>query len=96
MIDISGMDKAEVLASLYNNSKPLGLGNLHFVPDNMTREEAQKLLQGHTYFDYLRGRVMKVNLKGDSFEERLYDRDNGPGAARQAIERLKESNHETV
>jgi hypothetical protein len=40
-------------------------------------------------FDYLFGRVMKVNLNGNSFEERLYDRDNGPGAAQDAVERVR-------
>ena len=30
MVDIKGLNKAEVLAALYNNSKPLGLGFLHF------------------------------------------------------------------
>lgn len=27
-------------------------------------------------FDYLYGRVLKVDLSGDEFEESLYDRDN--------------------
>lgn len=37
------------------------------------------------YFDYLQGRVMKVDLAGDELDPRLYDRDNGEGAARRAI-----------
>ena len=40
-----------------------------------------------TYFDYLYGRVLKVDLKGDDgFEEWLYDRDNGEGAAQQSLD----------
>jgi len=31
-IDIKGMDKAELLAGLYNNSKPLGLGFCRLIP----------------------------------------------------------------
>ena len=54
----------------------------------MTREEARQLLtdaQPDLYFDYVHGRVLKVDLNGEAFSPRLYDRDNGPGAARQAL-----------
>jgi len=87
MIDLRGRNKAVVLARLYNASKPLGMGFLQSDDKDMTVEEARDLLDsGHTYFDYLKGRVMKVNLEGDEFSPRLYDRDNGPGAAKRAIE----------
>lgn len=89
-IDISKLDKAEVLAALYNHSQPLGLGRLHFTPEDMSVEEARELLKSYTYFDYLKGRVMKTNLEGDVFDPWLYDRDNGVDAAKKAIEGLKE------
>lgn len=90
MVDIKGLNKAEVLAALYNNSKPLGLGFLHFDAKDMTVAEAEELLKQTTYFDYLKGRVMKVNLSSDDgFEEWLYDRDNGNGAAEKAISNLR-------
>ncbi len=85
MIDISKMDKAEVLAKLYNHSQPLGTGFLHFTPEPMSVEEASELLAKQTRFDYLKGRVMKINLGSDTLDERLYDRDNGPGAAAYAL-----------
>jgi len=85
MIDLTGRDKAEVLAKLYNASQPLGLGLLHYDDKDMTIEEARELLKEQTYFDYLKGRVMKVNLKGDKFSPLAYDRDNGQGAAAAAI-----------
>ena len=85
MINISRADKAEVLAALYNNSRPQGMGFLHFTPEPMTAEQARELLQETTSFDYLQGRVMKVDLSGDEFEPRPYDRDNGPGAAAAAL-----------
>ena len=85
-IDISNMNKAEVLASLYNRSHTQGLGILQAKPGYMTTEEAQTLLDsGQTYFDYLHGKVMKVDLSGDSFSPRLYDRDCGEGAAEHAL-----------
>lgn len=90
MVDIKGLNKAEVLAALYNNSKPQGLGFLNFDAKNMTVAEAEEILKKTTDFDYLKGRVMKVNLSSDdSFEEWLYDRDNGNGAAEKAISSLR-------
>lgn len=88
IINLTDKNKAEVLAALYNNSQPLGLGALHFDPTPMTTEEAEALLEESTSFDYLKGRVMKVELGGDSFDSWLYDRDNGEGAAERALENL--------
>lgn len=84
-ISIAGLDKAEVLAALYNASKPQGLGFLHFIPRPMTVDEARELLGIRTSFDYLHGRVMKISLDGDSMGVWLYDRDNGSGAAERAL-----------
>lgn len=87
MINIKGKNKAEILAKLYNNAIPQGMGFTHYVPAPMTVEEAQKILEsGQTYFDYLMGRVMKVNLGNDELDTRLYNRDNGFQAAERALE----------
>lgn len=53
----------------------------------MSAQEAEKHLDGSGdgYFDYLKGRVMKVSISGDSLDPRLYDRDNGQGAAARAL-----------
>ena len=89
MVNTQGIDKRQVLAALYNASKTQGSGWFHFTPEDMTADEAGKLLESETYFDYLKGRVMKVNLENDSeFEEWLYDRDNGVGAAQRAIDSI--------
>lgn len=88
MIDISKLDKAEVLAALYNASHPQGLGFLHFDPKPMTRDEAVELLTKSTYFDYVKGRVLKVRLDRDTFDPCLYDRDNYQGAAEDALMEL--------
>ena len=86
MIDLKGKNKAEVLAALYNASRPQGLGFLSFDAAFMTKKEARALLDsGRTYFDYLKGRVLKVDLSGDELDPRLYDRDNGQGAAAAAL-----------
>lgn len=88
-IDISKLDKAEVLAALYNNSRQQGMGLLN--PrgrEPLTKEQAAELLKQTTYFDYLAGRVMKVELKDDILDPWLYDRDNGIGAAARALKPL--------
>jgi hypothetical protein len=89
MIAINGLNHADVLAALYNASKPQGLGMLHFDPKPMERAEAAELLDQTRYFDYLKGRVMKVFVDGDELDPRLYDRDNGQGAAAMAIASLR-------
>jgi hypothetical protein len=91
-IDIKELNKADVLAVLYNASKPQGMGFMHYDPTPMTREQAQELLDaGYTYFDYLRGRVMKIDLSGDQLNPLGYDMDNGQGAAQRAISALYET-----
>ena len=92
MISLKGLDKAAVLAALYNASRPLGLGILHFDPREMTIDEARAHLKDSApefYFDYLKGRVLKVDLSGDELNPCLYDCDNGEGAARKAITKLR-------
>lgn len=88
-INLKGLKKAEVLAALYNASHPQGMGLLHFEPTPMTAEEAESLLKEQTYFDYLKGRVMKVDLSGNTLDPWLYDRDNGQGAAQRVIDSLR-------
>ena len=98
-IDISKLDKAEVLAALYNDSKQQGMGFMHSRGAvGMSKEDAAKEIEAvkrergegkvSIRFDYLHGRVMKVELGGDTLDPWLYDRDNGQGAAARALEPL--------
>lgn len=105
MIDISDLSKAQVLAALYNASRPFGMGMLHFEPGDMTTEQAQSIFDSrgdditamfgrkanpNTYrFEYLKGRLMKVDLSGDCFDSQWYDRDIGDGAAARAVEQIR-------
>lgn len=90
MISIKGKDKAEVLSRLFNASGPQGFGVLHFQLQDMSIETARQLIgeRGSLYFDYLQGRVLKVDLEGDELDPWAYDRDNGQGAAARALEGL--------
>lgn len=105
MIDITGYSKAAVLAALYNASHPLGMGFMHFDPEPMTEADAEAVIadgddhaaalaaigahRPSLYFDYVKGRVMKVDIAGDTLDPRLYDRDNGDGAAARAIAAIR-------
>ena len=90
MTDISKMDKAEVLAALYNRATGLGMGLFNpNINQTMTKDEAQKILDtGQTYFDYHNGRVMKIDLSKDELRTDLYNRDNGNEAAEAALSKL--------
>ena len=68
---------------MYDASHVQGMGFLQAVP------HCRELLKHGTYFDYLYGRVLKVDLSGDEFDERLYERDNGRDSAARAIAFLK-------
>lgn len=89
MLNITHINKADLLAALYNNSRTQGFGFLSAKPGDMTRDEAAELLKKTQSFDYLYGRVMKVNLSGDEFDPWLYDRDLGQGAAQRVVEALR-------
>ena len=92
MISTIGLNRADVLAALYNASLPQGMGFLQYNAAPMERAEAETLLADGRYFDYLKGRVMKVDLSSpDTFDPWLYDRDNGPGSAERAIDALRSS-----
>lgn len=90
-MNIAGLSKPAVLAALFNASRQQGMGFMDTRgAQPMTEAEAEKVIEEQgMYFDYLRGRVMKISLDGDELETRSYDRDNGQGAAERAIEPLR-------
>lgn len=90
-IDITGIPKAKVLAALFNASFQQGLGAMDPTGrSGMTTEDAEAAIEESPgmYFDYLKGRVLKVRLDGDGFSPALFDRDNGEGAAERAIKAI--------
>ena len=91
-INIAGLDKAAILAALYNAALSIGAGVFQYNPSPMTVQEARVILSsGTTSFDYFHGRVVKVNLGQDVLDPRDYNRDNGPGAAERVIDRLRQT-----
>ena len=89
-MNIKGINKALLLAALYNASRVQGMGWLQAKPGQMDEAWAQRELDQSPdkYFDYLHGKVMKVSLAGDELDSWIYDRDNGQGAAERAVKHL--------
>lgn len=91
MVNIKGLSKAEVLLYLWKGSHAQGISILGRSGD-FTIEDAKKAIEENPclYFDYVNGRVIKCNLAGDEFDDRLYDHDCGHGRAEEVINCLKE------
>lgn len=83
------MTHAEALRRLYNAACSLGRGKLSDNPMHiMSLDEAERIVaKSHRLnFDWLGGRVLKVILSEmPTLDVRLYDRDNGKGAAARAL-----------
>lgn len=84
------VSRAALLAALHNNTRAIGMGQMHDLGRDMTREEAEKVLEdreGVFAFDYLLGRPLKVFEKDGAVQRSdLYDRDAGRGAFDRAVE----------
>lgn len=98
LINVKGIPVKPVkklFAALYEGAIPLGLGFIHYKPGPFPEEELDELLKLHHkgdttfYFDYVKGRVMKVRLGKDTLDPWLYDRDNGEGAVARIVESLR-------
>lgn len=97
-INIKGLDKAVVLAVLFNASVPRGVGFLQrgSGSQDMSIEHARVLIDSSSdkqtlQYDYVLERPLKVAIGGDEFDPRGFDRNNGgPGSALRVIDRLRE------
>jgi len=69
--------KAQVLAALFNYSRPIGMGWMQHNPVIMDEKTAQELLRKQSYFDYVYGRPIKTSF--DAFPDlssSRYEHDN--------------------
>lgn len=96
-IDISGINKAKLLAALYNAARPQGMGWLHAKEADMTEAEAASLIaaqrdDGVAWFDYVHGRPLKIGFDGNTLlRADLYDRDapGGAGSVQRIVDSLR-------
>ena len=90
MVKIKGLDKAEVLKALYNNTHAKRTAGGEKMPEKITAETCRELLSEGAAFPYLFGSVIGVDLSGDEIVEYVYDREYGKGAAQRAVDSVRE------
>lgn len=87
-MDRTNITDAEVFMVLYNRARTGGRAVLAYNPAPMSLEEAKKVVCAKgpvSYVDYFMGRVMKIDIAENPLNTLLYNRDNGPGAAEEAL-----------
>lgn len=92
-IDISGLDKVELLRQLWSGTKPAAIFTKMpgMVPifNNFDAKEAVK-----HYIDYFAGKCIKADLSGDRANTAMYDRDAGAGAFVKIVNKLRDERGE--
>ncbi|MFA6527532.1 MAG: hypothetical protein WCT20_03865 [Candidatus Babeliales bacterium] len=87
-VNITGLPKEELAKALFRNARPLGMGFLAFKPNEELSDKEAHII-ATSYADYVHGRLMKIDISGDTVNTRLYNRDNGQNAAEKVIETLR-------
>jgi len=96
-VDIKGLDRGEIVAAFFNAAMPKGLGFVKVTDNQISAKQGRALLEahknertGHTYFDYVEGRLLKLDFdETDQLWVDLYDRDNGNGLGAEIIAELR-------
>lgn len=89
-VDISGLNKVELLERLWNCSRPAaffamtGLRSPDFGSEGPSPSVAVR-----KFIDYYCGRVIKTDLSKDFVDPFLYDRDNGTGAFAGVVAKMR-------
>jgi|688.fasta_scaffold13506_24 hypothetical protein len=71
-INISGLPKEKVLMELYNNAHTI-MG-FEITPDGMKLDHAKRLADESLYYEWINGRELKVDLRGDIVNFKKYNR----------------------
>jgi hypothetical protein len=79
-INISGIDKVQLLKALWLHSKPARFFDAFPSAPVPYFDEKEANVAVKRYIDYFQGRLIKCDLSKDEVEPRLYDRDFGQGA----------------
>jgi hypothetical protein len=89
MVDISGVDKLQLLKALWSSQKTASFfTNIPSMAPAFDESAASAAIaRGH--IDYFSGRAIKADLSGDVAQPYLYDRDAGPGAMQRIVMQLR-------
>ena len=87
-VDISGVDKVELLRSLWKNSNPAIYFTMNGInPPHFDEQKAKNAVT--KYIDYFDGRCIKTDISGNTASPHMYDRDYGQGKFAEIVESLK-------
>ncbi len=90
-VSFENLEKAMVLAALYNGAKPSSTDIASYDPEPMTVAEGKELTFKRNHFDYIKGRILLIIFTENTFNSKLYNKHNGENAAESIIESLKET-----
>lgn len=85
-INISGIDKVDLLQALHARQVPAGFFG-GFSGPSFDKEKAKEAVK--QYIDYFCGRAIKTDVSKDTVDPWLYDRDAGQGAFQSVVDSLK-------
>jgi hypothetical protein len=86
-VDISDLDKFDVLKALWENSKTASFFAMmpQMAPKFSDGEARELLARDRAYVDYLCGRVIKTDFSKNTLDPWGYDRDNGQGSMQNVV-----------
>ncbi len=87
-LDISKLNKVELLQKLCENQKAAGFFAMSGRPvPTFNTEQAKKAVT--QYIDYFSGKAIKTDLSKDTVDTFLYDRDAGEDTFQKIVESMK-------
>ena len=84
MVDITGLDKVELLHELWKGSRSALFFKIRGIPPPEFDAEEAKIVVTD-YIDYFDGRMIKCDISGNQADPGLYDRDFGAGAFQRVV-----------
>jgi hypothetical protein len=92
MVDVTGIDRKELLQALWENAKPAGFFTMASVPSHIFDiQSAMKAIRFETFVDYACGRSIKAEIftEENRIDPNWYDLDYGKGAFQKVVDTLR-------
>lgn len=88
-VNIAGLDKVELLYALWNSSSPAAYFGQFMgrEPPEFDWDKARAAV--NNYIDYFCGRCIKLDLRRDSVDPCLFDRDFGHGCVTRVVQDMR-------
>lgn len=89
MIDISGLDKVDLLAQLWQTSRPADSYLSSFLRPPSFDKERAKIAVNSGSIDYFCGRCIRADLREDYVNPLRYDCDAGQGVFEKIVQQMR-------